>query len=527
MKRTGSGGGRRALGPVRAGLCALVAPLLLATEPCDRGGVRTRIVHPVATIAGEPIVLQGEGFGFPGPERWLSVQSGKGTTRIFSTAPEVERWEPDSVVVSLPPDTPSGWLRVHGSGGPSPAVRLEVFGYEWFDVPPTPGTNALPLDLTLDADSLVWVHQQFHLRFHALDPVTGEFRAFDIPQPRSGGPFASRLHTGPTQVSALGEKIMVDPDGRVWFTQGGGGLYEGPRPNHSRIVCFDPFAPEAARFRVYNVPGDKNEVIGLAWDPVEHRMWFSQAGHASGAALVSFDPDRVPFDNDFDLAAPLDHLVCGPGESDDDCYRFYWLPDPFSYPAHLLLDEDGTVWFTNFWGNSIGRLDPRTGVADDFPLPERISDAWASQYVGCGPWRIVFAPNGDIVVNEFFDGTLSRLRRDRVGDPACRGLDDAGRNPCIDELLVPGADLGVQAVHSIAYAPDGKLWFTECADVDSDASLGFVTRDWGHVVRLPPLSSFDAEGIPYSAGVAIDPETGDVWFAEFHRKRVGHLYRID
>ena len=92
---------------------------------------------------------------------------------------------------------------------------------------------------------------------------------------------------------------------------------------------------------------------------------------------------------------------------------------------------------------------------------------------------------------------------------------------------MPGADLANQAIHSIAYDPEGNLWFTECSDVDSDSSLGFVTPDWQHVVRLPPLSLFDANDIPYVAGIDIDPETGDIWFAEFHRNRIGHLYRLD
>ena len=44
---------------------------------------------------------------------------------------------------------------------------------------------------------------------------------------------------------------------------------------------------------------------------------------------------------------------------------------------------------------------------------------------------------------------------------------------------------------------------------------------------LYTATGFAADGIPSSSGVAIDPETGDIWFSEFRRKRIGHLYRID
>jgi len=46
------------------------------------------------------------------------------------------------------------------------------------------------------------------------------------------------------------------------------------------------------------------------------------------------------------------------------------------------------------------------------------------------------------------------------------------------------------------------------------------------MVRLPPLSLFPGEGGAAAAGIAIDPATGDIWFAEFYRQRIGRLRKV-
>ena len=174
-----------------------------------------------------------------------------------------------------------------------------------------------------------------------------------------------------TYASALGEAVMVDLDGNVWFTQGGSSLYSGNASNHARIVMYNPSSEQS---KVYNLPGDKNEIIGITWDDNRKRIWTAQAGFDAGAALISFDPDKIMFDGEFDFSESLEHQVCLAGESYDDCYRFYYLLNPTSRPAHLIIDEDGYVWTTLMWDNAIARLNPETGEFIEIPLSEKISE---------------------------------------------------------------------------------------------------------------------------------------------------------
>ena len=54
-----------------------------------------------------------------------------------------------------------------------------------------------------------------------------------------------------------------------------------------------------------------------------------------------------------------------------------------------------------------------------------------------------------------------------------------------------------------------------------------VMPDWRKVVRFPPLASYPGDGNAAATGLAIDPPTGEVWFCEFWRRRIGRLHRID
>lgn len=160
------------------------------------------------------------------------------------------------------------------------------------------------------------------------DPIAEVMLAIPPPRPPDPGPFASTIFNDHrTQMSALGEDVLPDPQGRVWFSQGDGYLYNGQHPNHSRVVCLDPNQSGAYRFEVYNIPGDQNEIIGLAYDSHRDWIWVANGGFNSGAHLIGFAPDLIPHRNHFDFSSSLKHQVCTPGLPTDPCYHVYELPN--------------------------------------------------------------------------------------------------------------------------------------------------------------------------------------------------------
>lgn len=483
----------------------------------------------IASWQGGRIEIHGQGLGSATATSELKFRSGGRTFTIPSTAPEILHWSDHRIQVQLPDDMPSGKLVVSNLGGRSAAVKLEIYRYDWFDIPDTPGTNASPLSLTVDSQERVWVNEEFHRAFQMLDVASGTVTGLAYPMPPDPGPFASTIFSDHrTQMSTLGEDVMVDPYGRIWYSQGGGSLYSGIHPNHSRIVCVLPDEPSGMQFRVYNMPNDWNEVIGLAWDPVREWIWFAEGSLANGSRIVGFDPEEIPWDNDFDFSTSLQHQVGTPGLESDPVYHYFEVPNPGAHAAHLIVHNNGDIWFTEFWGRAIGRLQPFTGGFTRYPVPDPISTATPSFIVGAGPWQIVEAANGDIIFNEFFDATITRFDMLMADDPAAQQLNAQGENPAMTDRVIPRYDKRREQLHSIAYDALGNLWYTihTANETDLDAAVGYLTPDWQHMTRFSPMGTTAGDGAWTADGIALCPTTGNMFFTEFWRDRIGRVQYV-
>jgi len=521
-----------------------------SNAPSNTAPAPPRVITPLAaTLAGGSITLTGQSFGARGAASSIVLVSGGSAMRVASTDASVTAWTDNSVTLTLAPASSSGTLAIESPAGRSTPIALEVYEYQSFVIPPsTPSLGSAPLAVGIDANRRVWATQEYSWSFETLvtaDPATGRIDLIESPdtRPPDPGPFATML-PGLTkmrwQFSELAEGLIVDPTGRVWFTEGGALLYPPNNllpgevvPNHSRVVAYDPAAPAASRFRVYNVPGDNNQIGGIAWDAGRNRVWFAQGGTRAGAKLWSFDPAVFPWspaDNTFDFSTSLDSLINTPNG-----YRRYDLPRTGAIPAQLVVDAGGFIWYTYYWANVVGRLDPATGAVIEFPLPAPINQTDSNRSfnkAAGGGWILLSAPDGAIVFNEQFDNQVNRIDPAALANPgACLALDAGGRNPCIRDLVVGGGDLRRQMIHSIAYDPQGRLWFSESLDIDfrdqldAPVSLGFVAPDWSYSVRLPPLPGAAGDKAPSATGVAIDATTGDIWFAEYLRHKLGRLHR--
>jgi hypothetical protein len=337
----------------------------------------------IATLQGSQLELLGSGFGAAHTPGYLVVESGSTRRLVAPTSPAVVSWTNNRILLNVPENATSGTVQVLKPGGISEAATVEIFAYDYFDIPPTTGTNPSPLSLEVDSSQRVWVNEEFHRQFQKLDIAAGVVSGVQHPQPPNPGPFANTIFNDHrTQTSSLGEDVLIDPLGRIWFSEGGGYLYSGAHPNHSRIVCMLPDEPGGPEFRVYNMPGDWNEVIGLAWDATRNWVWFAQGGLSAGAKVVGFDPELIAWDNHFDFSTSLDHLIGTPGDAADAVYHFYDVPNPNAQPAHLVVNDGGDVWFTHFWGSAISRLQPDANVVTTYPVPAAISKATPAYIVG-------------------------------------------------------------------------------------------------------------------------------------------------
>jgi len=353
-------------------------------------------------------------------------------------------------------------------------------------------------------------------------------------------------YTTATKRSISGEDIVWDSnDDIVWFTQGGA-LGQQTEYNHSRVLSYDPGTggagggPGGGTFKSYNLPGNRNEAVGLYWDQARNWVWVAEFGAYSTAypvvppakghqgSIIAFNPDVAAHDIDWrwelEADADLSDQLCwgsagaggagggggggggGWSEPDHGCYKRYDLPtgafDEDSppnigafAPAHLVGDPGGFIWFTAYWGSMIGRLDPDTEAVQMYPLQATRGTGQFSDS-GPTPWEIAISPDGLYVVwSEFLDVGLARMLISRWNDPACHTLDGDGLNPCVEEMLIPDVDLTNQAVHSISFDPDGRLWFGENTFYGKGIvnKIGFVDAAWTCVTKLED-SGADEDG---------------------------------
>jgi hypothetical protein len=112
-----------------------------------------RIDTPVlATIHPRTLTIPGSGFGAPGPRAAIVGRLGGQRVRIPSTSDAVVSWEDSKIVISTDQLQGGGAIRVHTRKGQSRLARVLIYRYDWLDIPPTPGTNALPLAIEADAE---------------------------------------------------------------------------------------------------------------------------------------------------------------------------------------------------------------------------------------------------------------------------------------------------------------------------------------------------------------------------------------
>jgi streptogramin lyase len=474
----------------------------------------------VATWFGGEVELTGSGFGLPDSSSHVRFDYGSRQKQLASTAKEVQEWTDTRIAFVLPTEVQSGTLTVVTADAVSEPVPLSVYLYEPVQIAPTAGTNKHELTVAVAANGWVWFNQEYHLEIKGLSPdAVPEYVAVPIPQAPGPGIFAATLFgDNRSRISASGEDIAVGADGKVWLTQGGANFYpdEGLHYNTSRIIAFDP---STQLFECYNVPVDNAQVVGIVIDDARGMIWYAEAG-GEGNAISGFVPDPTLSDCEFDpyvggARAPICTSVLAKG-----CHSRFEIPRVRAYPAHLAIDTNGDLWFTEAFGTAVGVLDPEGGSFSEVPLPA----SRFPSFVGSFPWELDFDATGDLWVTEYGDATVLRIMPSLMATEDCLALAADGTNPCVEEVFV--ADFGTTStVHSLDAASDGKVWFgvelSLTDGVPAYALAGFIAAN-GDAVTLMPA----AEKLGSLGGIQQDSISGDVWFAQFWDHKIGRLRPI-
>jgi streptogramin lyase len=100
---------------------------------------------------------------------------------------------------------------------------------------------------------------------------------------------------------------------------------------------------------------------------------------------------------------PLKTLPRLTGRSTHVIITEYDLPRPTAMPHDVILDRDGTAWYSDFGHQFIGKLDPKTGKATEYPVPTLKAD------LPPGNLDIEFDKTGQLWIGLMLQGGIARF----------------------------------------------------------------------------------------------------------------------
>ncbi|MBZ5642161.1 MAG: carboxypeptidase regulatory-like domain-containing protein [Acidobacteriia bacterium] len=299
-----------------------------------------------------------------------------------------------------------------------------------------PGPNRMPFSAAPDKDGNLWIPDMgSENHVGRLNPNTGAIEEFTAPNPTPAGIHSAvpapdgsvwigeqaanklgrwdpktRLITEFPDTYAKGMEgledggskhtVRVDSTGRVWGT----GV-------HGVLTAYDPKSNEFSHFPdTYSPYGVEIDKSGNPWfaefDPKgKIGMVDVKTGKVTKWAPPTKDgwPRRIEIDDEGIVwFAEYYGGKIGRFDPKTQTFKEYTLPGPRATPYALALDRKHYIWYSSDEQDVIGRLDPNTGKVVEFPyahsenmMKEFFLDAQGRMWYGSGPNNTVgyFVPS--------------------------------------------------------------------------------------------------------------------------------------
>jgi virginiamycin B lyase len=197
---------------------------------------------------------------------------------------------------------------------------------------------------------------------------------------------------------------------------------------------------------------------------------------------------------------PLKTLARPTGRATRVIVTEYDLPRPTTEPHDVIVDAQGTVWYSDFGELFISKFDPKTLKLTEYPVKEFKPGA------PVGNLSLEFDKRGTLWFDTMFQGSLGNL------DPKTGEIKYYPLAPEYNDVRVQLNFVGLR--HDI----DGKVW-TKSVGTQEVFRLDLATEKWE---RFQPLKSLGGER--HSIYQVISDSQNNLWMAEFTK---GHIGRID
>jgi len=177
----------------------------------------------------------------------------------------------------------------------------------------------------------------------------------------------------------------------------------------------------------------------------------------------------------------------------------YDLPRPTTEPHDVLVDAQGTVWYSDFGELFISKFDPKTLKLTEYPIKEFKPGA------PVGNLSLEFDKNGTLWFDTMFQGSLGNL------DPKTEQIKYYPLAPEYNDVRVQLNFVGLR--HDV----DGKVW-TKSVGTQEVFRLDLATGKWE---RFQPLKALGNQR--HSIYQVISDSQNNLWMAEFTKGYIGKI----
>jgi streptogramin lyase len=212
-----------------------------------------------------------------------------------------------------------------------------------------PRANAVPHDVYVDAQGNAWYNDFKADYLGKLNPQTGEFKEYKLPS-KAG------VHPG-------SEEIFIDPDQNIWI---------GERLA-KRFVRFDPRKEEVTGIyenaKFVRVDAQRGVALGVenqmdlkTGEIKRYRYKSSIASYGNGYAI---DANGIGYMPGWTHESVIRMLNPETGDVTN-----FPTPTPDAAPRRLSLGADNNIWFGEWYGGKIGKLDLQTKKITEYDVPD-------------------------------------------------------------------------------------------------------------------------------------------------------------
>ena len=260
------------------------------------------------------------------------------------------------------------------------ATRVVITEYD------LPRKTIEPHDVMVDADGIVWFSNFGEQSLGRLDPKTAKVTEYQVPLIRPGFP------TGMLD-------LETDLEGNLWLSL----MYQGG------IARFDK---KKETFKTWTVPPEftndetQQSMVGPQHWQVDGKVWLNDAGGATSIYRMDMTSGVFERWEPYKDLAPGPHSVYGIySDSKNNLYfldfggenvgridaktgtlTLFPTPTPRSRPRRGRMDSQDRLWFGEFYGGKIGMFDTKTATFQEWSVPTPYT----------APYDVVLDRNGEV-----------------------------------------------------------------------------------------------------------------------------------